>query len=107
MRNGHIEGVALIDNVKDDNSAIKRGAELFLSRLSRNYDGFEIWERDRMIYRYPDVEGQSGGSASGSKTSSTGTPRDNGKKNAPRFIPNYTGTRGHVSDWVSGKQITC
>lgn len=84
MRDGHIDGVAIMENIKDDNSAIKRGAELFLSRLSRNYDGFEIWDRDRMVYRYPEVQGQNGGSASGSGNPSI-KPDNGGLKNSPRL----------------------
>ena len=85
MRNGHIENVAILENVKDDGAAIKKGAELFLARLPANYDGFEIWERDRMVYRYPEVQGQGGGSASDNGSAAKKPSDGNGMKNSARL----------------------
>jgi len=60
MRNGHIAAVELLDDVVDDSDAIKRGGKLFLDRIHRGFEGFEIWERERVVFRYPEEESQAG-----------------------------------------------
>ena len=78
MRNGHIASVEILDGITDDISAIKLGSSAFLKRLGERFDGFEIWERDRMVFRYPEDENQSGPASQNGKTSSQ--PKGRGKK---------------------------
>lgn len=84
MCNGRIESVAVLDAVSDDATALKNGAELFLARLAKDYDGFEIWERDRLVFRYPDVENENSDLSSGGRGSRPKSPGGRGgKENLP------------------------
>ena len=58
MRNGHIASVEILEGVTDDDAAIKLGSASFLKRLREGFEGFEIWERERIVFRYPDDENQ-------------------------------------------------
>jgi hypothetical protein len=69
MRNGHIAAVELLEDVTDDRDAIKQGSARFLGRLREGYEGFEIWERDRMVFRYPEDENQAGPASNEGKSS--------------------------------------
>jgi hypothetical protein len=53
MRNGHIGGVEELPGLSDD-EAIAKGRELFEHRKAQKFDGFEIWERSRMLIQYPE-----------------------------------------------------
>jgi hypothetical protein len=53
MRDGHIAAVELLDDVTDDNSAIDKVRVLFNLRTREHFDGFEIWDRERRVFRYP------------------------------------------------------
>jgi hypothetical protein len=57
MRDGRIQAVEVIENVKDDAAAIQRAKELLAERLINKGvlqpDGFELWDRARFIQRYP------------------------------------------------------
>jgi len=82
MRKGHIAAVELLEDVVDDSDAIKRGGLLFLDRIHQGFEGFEIWERDRVVFRYPEEESQAGPtSRSGSTSPSPQGPRK--KRTAP------------------------
>ena len=82
MRNGYIDRVVLLENVTDDSAAIKKGAELFIARLSLNFDGFEIWDRDRMVFRYPEPDTRGSGSSTNGNGNSKSTKTKDDKKDS-------------------------
>jgi hypothetical protein len=49
MKGGHIADVEVLEGL-DDREAIKKSRELFADRKTQ-FDGFELWERDRMVMR--------------------------------------------------------
>ena len=51
MRHGHIGNVEVIADTSDD-AAIKQAQALFEKR-KREFEGFELWDRARFVYRYP------------------------------------------------------
>jgi hypothetical protein len=53
MRDGHIAAVELLDDVPDDESAIDKARILFNARTREHFDGFAIWDRERLVFRYP------------------------------------------------------
>ena len=52
MRKGHIAAVVLLTSGTDD-SLIDQGKACFAARASE-FDGFEVWDRARKLYVYPD-----------------------------------------------------
>lgn len=78
MRNGHIASVEILEGVTDDAAAIKLGSASFLKRLREGFEGFEIWERDRIVFRYPDDENQADPTSQDGKVPARLAPR--GKK---------------------------
>lgn len=56
MYRGHIGGVEIL-TVESDEQAIAKAHELFLARREQPepiaFDGFEVWDRERNLYRYP------------------------------------------------------
>jgi hypothetical protein len=53
MRKGHIAGVEMLPNLSDE-EAVGKCRQLFEERKSDgHYDGFEVWERARMIIQHP------------------------------------------------------
>ncbi len=56
MFQGHITGVEILI-VKSDEEAIARAHVLFSQHLEQPqtlpFDGFEVWDRERYLYRYP------------------------------------------------------
>lgn len=76
MRNGHIASVEPLEGVSDDAAAIKLGSASFLKRLRDGFEGFEIWERDRMVFRYPEDESQAGPEG---KSAGRSSPKGSGK----------------------------
>jgi hypothetical protein len=49
MRGGHIADVEVLEGLSDQ-EAIEKSRELFAARKDK-FDGFEVWERDRMLTR--------------------------------------------------------
>ena len=54
MRGGHIAAVELVDQASDDGVAISQAVAIFVARMPEDYEGFEIWDHKRVVYRYPD-----------------------------------------------------
>jgi hypothetical protein len=54
MARGRIVAVEVLTATRDDDG-IKQALALFQQR--EGVEGFELWERDRFIYRYPDDTG--------------------------------------------------
>jgi hypothetical protein len=54
MRNGHIASVEELPGLSDE-EAIAKGHALFLERRHL-YEGFEVWDRTRFLFRYPTSE---------------------------------------------------
>lgn len=52
MRDGRISAVQILKPDSDE-GAIAQGMELFDTWHRERFDGFEIWEQARFIYRYP------------------------------------------------------
>lgn len=88
MRDGRIAGVKLLDGMRDDATAIKRGCELFLDRVREGIEGIEIWERDRLVFRYPEEENAAGPT----KENGNSQPRSSSaKKNKKAIHPRAMG----------------
>jgi hypothetical protein len=54
MQAGHIAAVELLENISGDEAAIARCRSLFVTRVRLGYDGFELWDRARRVYCYPE-----------------------------------------------------
>jgi hypothetical protein len=53
MRGGHIAAVEEIVGLSDE-GAVEKSREMFEARKEESqYDGFEVWERSRVIIQYP------------------------------------------------------
>jgi hypothetical protein len=58
MKEGHIAGVEMLAATSDE-ERIAEALEVFISKgASRGAEGFEVWDRDRFIYRYPENKPQ-------------------------------------------------
>ncbi|MBV9548120.1 MAG: hypothetical protein JO256_00425 [Alphaproteobacteria bacterium] len=54
LRQGRIAFVEPLENVAEDN-CVQACRDLFESKgKPRGAEGFEVWNRDRFIYRYPE-----------------------------------------------------
>ena len=49
MKGGHIADVEVLEG-PSDREAVERSRELFAARKDK-FDGFEVWERERMVLR--------------------------------------------------------
>jgi hypothetical protein len=56
MQGGHIAAVELLENAADDDAAIRQSRAMFVSRIRLGFDGFEVWDRARRVYRYPEPD---------------------------------------------------
>ena len=52
MRGGHIVAVELLE-AESDEHAIELGKAKFQERSNEKFDGVEIWDKARPLYRYP------------------------------------------------------
>jgi len=52
MRNGHIDGYVALDDGSDD-ALIEQGRAEFLKADRNRFDGFEVWRKERCLYRSP------------------------------------------------------
>ena len=52
MRGGHIVGVELLI-AESDSHAIELSKSFFDARAEQNLDGFEIWDKARVVHRHP------------------------------------------------------
>jgi hypothetical protein len=53
MRGGHIKAVEELPGLSDD-EAVEKSIDMFAARRAEHsYDGFEVWERSRMVLQYP------------------------------------------------------
>ena len=56
MKSGRIASVELLSATTDEDR-IKEARQLFtLKGLPRGAEGFEVWDLDRFVYRYPEDE---------------------------------------------------
>lgn len=51
MRNGHIGAVELVTDASD--SAAITQAEVLFAKRQDKFEGFEIWDRTRLVHRHP------------------------------------------------------
>ena len=52
MRKGHIASVAILTIGASDEQLIAEAKALFKG-CAEIYDGFEVWDRERFIFRFP------------------------------------------------------
>lgn len=52
MKNKHIEAVEFLTTAPDD-ELIQQAEALFRERAGRHFDGFEVWDGRRFVYRFP------------------------------------------------------
>jgi hypothetical protein len=57
MRNGHIASVEEFPGLSDEDATAK--AHLLFSKLKDSFESFELWDRSRVIMRYPEPIGLS------------------------------------------------
>ena len=58
MRDGHIAAVKMLTVGISDAEAIETSKALFHEREATGfYDGFEVWDQARHLYRYPPLDG--------------------------------------------------
>jgi hypothetical protein len=81
MKGGHIAAVEILENCPDDYSAIRAASECFFKREREGFEGFELWDRQRLVHRYPDPDNLEGGH-SGNGAMNGGASRPPGKKAA-------------------------
>ena len=78
MRNGHIEGYAPLRDGPDE-ALIEQGISEFFKANRGRFDGFEVWRRERCLYRsapkVPDISPSSPASAAGDSSPDTLLPR--------------------------------
>lgn len=55
MRRDEIWAVECLKST-DDRPAVKRALTIFVDRYSEKSDGFEVWDGDRLVFRYPSIE---------------------------------------------------
>jgi len=54
MNDGHIAAVELLENAPDDAAALFEATAIFIGHTG-NYDGFEVWDDARLIFRSLDL----------------------------------------------------
>ena len=79
MKAGHIAAVELLPKDTDDQDAIVAGKKLFLARIRDGFEGFEIWDQKRLVFRYPDTD-ETGEHAPRNGQSGRGDSSGRGKK---------------------------
>jgi hypothetical protein len=52
MNDGHIAAVEVLEDAPDDAAAIREATAIFLGCASQ-YQGFELWDDGRLVYRCP------------------------------------------------------
>jgi len=53
MHRGHVAGVRMLTAGAPDEVLIEEARRAFAETRSGQYDGFEVWDRSRFIYRFP------------------------------------------------------
>jgi hypothetical protein len=53
MRGGHVAAVESLDKAPDDDAAIRQAAIMFIARTGE-FEGCEIWDQNRVVFRFPD-----------------------------------------------------
>ena len=51
MRGGRIEGVTFLKSGPDDALLIKEARNVFEQHAGQHFDGFEVWDGTRFVYR--------------------------------------------------------
>lgn len=51
MRDGRIEGVTFLKSGPDDPRLIEEARSLFQQHANHHFDGFEVWDGTRFVYR--------------------------------------------------------
>ena len=51
MRGGRIEGVTFLKSGPDDALLIKEARNVFEQHAGQHFDGFEVWDGNRFVYR--------------------------------------------------------
>ena len=83
MRDGHIASVELLDQLSDE-QAIAAAGQRFLVRVREGFDGFEVWDRERRVFRYPEGDNADPHSRGGDGGRSNGKPLSGGPKKEVR-----------------------
>jgi hypothetical protein len=52
MKDGHIQAVEELPDLWDD-QVIEKSHRLFEAKPKGQFDGFEVWDRTRMVFQYP------------------------------------------------------
>ena len=90
MKGGHIAAVEFLPRDADDAAAILAGKKLFQARSRDRFDGFEIWDQKRLVFRYPEEEG-TGEHGPRNGQSGRGGSHGNGSKALPAWMAQRKG----------------
>jgi len=55
LRNGHIAAVEMLPGLSDQDAIAKAQKLFFLDRQGQ-FEGFEVWDRTRAVFRHPDPD---------------------------------------------------
>jgi hypothetical protein len=56
MKGGRIAAVELLSETSDEGRIREAGRLFVVKGLPRGAEGFEVWDRDRFVYRYPEED---------------------------------------------------
>ena len=83
MRNGHIGSVEILPDHLTDEQAIAHAGKRFIVRLREGFEGFEVWDHERRVFRYPEGD-ITDPEANGGDGKPDGKPLNGGSKKKSR-----------------------
>ena len=51
MRSGRIQGITFLKSGPDDARLVEEARSVFEQHAEQNFDGFEVWDGTRFVYR--------------------------------------------------------
>jgi hypothetical protein len=60
MRDGKIQGVTFLKSGPDDARPVEEARGVFEQHAGQNFDGFEVWDGTRFVYRSDETSTASG-----------------------------------------------
>jgi hypothetical protein len=54
LRSGQIAAIELLDRALGDDAAVCNAASIFIAHMGE-YEGYEVWDQNRMVFRIPVV----------------------------------------------------
>jgi hypothetical protein len=60
MRSGRIQGITFLKSGPDDARLVEEARRAFEQHAGQNFDGFEVWDGTRFVYRSDETSAPSG-----------------------------------------------